>query len=173
MGFLVVNQMRGEQGRTLISGRRRIATLRTVCEDQEKQKQDELSTASTRVEEAWKKYENRQRDILGLTADTEDEDEQAIFNEMKEIYEAAIDGAKKILKKAAAEKAADDKVLMEGRVEQLVEKLKETKGRLTAREEELEGVIRKLETAKANNDDLETRLTDMSTKQETTKDKEV
>ena len=120
MGFLVVNQMRGEQGRTLISGRRRIATLRTVCEDQEKQKQDELSTASTRVEEAWKKYENRQRDILGLTADTEDEDEQAIFNEMKEIYEAAIDGAKKILKKAAAEKAADDKVLMEGRVEQLV-----------------------------------------------------
>ena len=57
-----------------------------------------------------------------------------------------------------------------GRLEQLEEELKEIKGRLAAREEELEGVVRKLETAKATNDDLETKLTDMSTNQETTKE---
>ena len=102
----------------LLGVNRKITALRDICDDPEKQEQDRGSTATARLEEAWNKYEDRQRDILGLTAETEVEDEQATFNEMEEIYKAVIDGPKKVIIKAELRKLRQQ---LEEKTEQLSE----------------------------------------------------
>ena len=60
--------------------RRKIASLKAICEDPEIQELDRLSTATERLVEAWKKYENSHQEVLGLVTEDEVEDEQATFN---------------------------------------------------------------------------------------------
>ena len=55
--------------------------------------------ATTRLAETWQKYEDSHYDILGLVTKDEVEDELAIFFELEEFYEAAIDKANKISKR--------------------------------------------------------------------------
>ena len=68
-----------------------VATLKAICNEPEKQEQDRLSTATTRLAETWKKYEDSKQVVLGLVTKDEVEDEQVTFFEMEEIYETAID----------------------------------------------------------------------------------
>ena len=83
----------------LLGVNRKITALRDICDDPEKQEQDRVSTATAILEEAWRKYDEGQQDILGLTAEDHVGDELVIFLEMEDIYEAAIDRANKISKK--------------------------------------------------------------------------
>ena len=85
--------------------RKKIATLRTICDDPEVLELDKLSTALDRLMEAWRMYENSNLEVLGIVLEDEVEDEQATFSEMEENYNAAINKAKKIIK---GEFGADD-----------------------------------------------------------------
>ena len=69
----------------LLGVRRKIASLKEICDDPEKQEQDRLFTATAGLAEAWRKYESSQQDILGLIAEDEDEvvDEQVTFIEIE------------------------------------------------------------------------------------------
>ena len=77
----------------LLGVKKRIASLKLVCNDPERQEQGRLSTATARQAEAWQKYECSQQDVLGLVAEDEVVDEQVTFSGMGEAYEAAIDEA--------------------------------------------------------------------------------
>ena len=72
----------------LLRVRKKIATLKAICDDREVLKLDKLSTSSDRMKEAWRTYESSQLDVLGLLAEYEVEDEQVTFTKMKESYEA-------------------------------------------------------------------------------------
>ena len=86
----------------LLGVNRKITALRDICDNPEKQKQeqDRVSTATVRLEEAWRKYEEGQQDVLGLVAEDQIGNELVIFLEMEKIYEAAIDKATKIIKES-------------------------------------------------------------------------
>ena len=79
--------------------REEVVTLKAICKDPEKQEQDRLSTATARLAETWQKYEARCQGVLGLVTKDQVEDELAIFFELEEFYEAAIDKANKISKR--------------------------------------------------------------------------
>ena len=55
----------------LLQVRRKVTTLKAICNDPEKQEQDRLSSATARLTELWQEYENSQQDVLGFV--TEDE----------------------------------------------------------------------------------------------------
>ena len=78
----------------LLRARKKISTLKAICDNPEVLELDRLSAASNRLEEAWRTYKNSQLDILGLIADYKVGDEQVTFIEMEETYEAAIDYAR-------------------------------------------------------------------------------
>ena len=98
MAPLPLNVAKNKQTGFLTGLRRKLANVKAICNGPEDLELDKLSTASDRLEEAWRKYENSQQGVLGLVLEDEVEDEQATFNKMKEIYEAAIDEAKRIIK---------------------------------------------------------------------------
>ena len=81
----------------LLSVKRRIASLKNVCDDPERQEQDELSTMTVRLADAWRKYKSSQQDVLGLITEDKVVDEQVTFIEIKETYEAAINKANAIV----------------------------------------------------------------------------
>ena len=83
----------------LLEVNRTITTLTDICNDPEEQEPDRVATATTRLEEAWRKYEEGQQDVLDLTAEDQVEDKLYIFSEMEEICENAIDRANKSSKK--------------------------------------------------------------------------
>ena len=87
----------------LLRVRRKIATLKAFGKDPEILELDRLSTATGRLEEAWRRYENSQQDVLNLVAEDKVEGEQVTFIEMKEIYEA-------VKKESAADKKPDEEV---------------------------------------------------------------
>ena len=66
---------------------KKIMALRDTCDDVEKQKQerDRVPTATARLEEAWRKYEEGQQDVLGLLAEDLVGDELGIFVKMEKI----------------------------------------------------------------------------------------
>ena len=73
----------------LLRARKKIATLKAICDNPEVLELDKLPRASDRLEEAWRTYESSQYEVG---------DEQVTFIEIEETYEAAIDDAKKIIK---------------------------------------------------------------------------
>ena len=81
----------------LLGVKKRIATLKKICDDPEKQELDRLSTAIARRAKAWRKYKSSQQDILGLIAEDKVVDEQVTFTRWEETYEAAFDEANKII----------------------------------------------------------------------------
>ena len=83
----------------LLGVNKKITALRDICNYPEKLEQDRVSMATARLEEAWRKYEEGQQNVLGLTAEDQVRDELVIFFEIEEIYETAIDKANKISKK--------------------------------------------------------------------------
>ena len=88
----------------LLGVNRKITALRDICDDPEQQERDRVSTATARLKETWRKYEEGQQDILGLVAEDQVGNELVIFFKMEEIYEAAIDKANKISKKGKVSK---------------------------------------------------------------------
>ena len=67
--------------------KKKIPTLNAICKDPEIQELDRLSTASERLVEAWKNYENSHQEVLNLVTEDEVENEQATFNDAEENYE--------------------------------------------------------------------------------------
>ena len=99
MASLLLTIAKSKQTDFLKTIREVVATLKAICNDPEKQEQDRLSTATSKLAEKWQKYEDSQYNVLGLVTKDEVEVELAIFFELEEIYEAAIDKANKISKK--------------------------------------------------------------------------
>ena len=71
----------------LLGVSKKIMALRDTCDDVEKQKQerDRVPTATAILEEAWRKYEEGQQDVLGLLAEDLVGDELGIFVKMEKI----------------------------------------------------------------------------------------
>ena len=82
----------------LLRIRRKVATLKVICNDPEKQGHDRLCGATAGLAETWQKYESSQQDVLGLVTKDEVDSKQAAYLKMQDSYEAAIDEAKKIIK---------------------------------------------------------------------------
>ena len=83
----------------LLRFRRKVTTLKAICNDPENQGQDRLPRATARLAETWQEYENSQQDFLGLVTEDKVENKKVTFLEMEDNYEAAIDEAKKITKR--------------------------------------------------------------------------
>ena len=82
----------------LTSVKKKIVTLKAIGEDPEILELDRLSTATGRLVEEWKKYENSHQEVLSLVMKDEVEDEQATFSDAEDNYEAAINEVNKLLK---------------------------------------------------------------------------
>ena len=54
----------------LLRVRKKIATLKAFCDNPEVLELDKLSTASDRLEEAWRTYESSQLDVLRFSQST-------------------------------------------------------------------------------------------------------
>ena len=79
-----------------------------ICDDPEVLELDTLSTASDRLEEAWRKYESSQLDVLSLLAEYVVGDEQITFTEMKEFYEAVKEEAAPTVKGEVKEEVLEE-----------------------------------------------------------------
>ena len=98
MDPLPLNAVKNKQTSILTGLRRKVANVKTICDDPEVLQLDKLSTASDRLEKAWRKYEKSQQEVLGFFLEDEVANEQITFTEKEESYEAAIDKAKKIIR---------------------------------------------------------------------------
>ena len=74
---LTLTAAKNKQTGFLIRVRRKVATLKAICNDPGKQ--DRLAIASTRLTESWQEYENTQQDVLGLVTEDEVEKEQVTY----------------------------------------------------------------------------------------------
>ena len=99
MASLQLTIAKNERFGCLLGVNRKITALKDICNDPEKQEQDRVSTATARLEEAWKKYDESQQDVLGLVSEDQVGNELVIFVKLEEIYEAAVDETNKIRKK--------------------------------------------------------------------------
>ena len=90
----------------LLGVRKKIASLKEICGDPEKQ--GRLSTTTARLAEAWRKYDSTQQDVVSLVAEDNVVYEQVIFNKMEENYEAAMDEANEIIKVELSDEGGRD-----------------------------------------------------------------
>ena len=98
MDPLLLNAAKNRRTGFLTGLRRRVVNVKTICNNPEALELDKLSTASDRLEEAWRKYENSQQEVLSLVLEDEVEEEQDNFTEMDKSYKDAINKAKTIIK---------------------------------------------------------------------------
>ena len=82
----------------LLSTKRRIAAIKEVCDEPERQEPDELFIMTIRLADAWQKFESSQQDILNLIIEDKVADEQVTFIEMERTYETASDKANAIVR---------------------------------------------------------------------------
>ena len=98
MANLTLPAAKNRQTGFLLRVRRKIATLKDICNDPEKQGQDRLPRSTARLAETWQEYENSQQNVLVLVTEDKVENKPVTYLEMEDSYEAAIDEAKKITK---------------------------------------------------------------------------
>ena len=68
MAPLLLTEAKNKLFGYLLGVNKKIPALKDTWDNPEKQEQDRVSTVTARLEEAWKKYEESQQDVLGLVA---------------------------------------------------------------------------------------------------------
>ena len=84
MAPLKLTATKNKQTDFLLRVRRKVTTLKVICNDPEKQEQGRLARATTRLAETWQEYDNSQQDVLGLITEKEVEAKQVTFIEMED-----------------------------------------------------------------------------------------
>ena len=64
MATLTLSAAKNRRTGFLLRVRRKVTTLKVICNDPEKQVQDRLSSATARLAETWQEYENSQKPFL-------------------------------------------------------------------------------------------------------------
>ena len=91
MATLTLSAAKNRRTGFLLRVRRKVTTLKAICNDPEKQGQCRLLRATARLAETWQEYKNSKQDVLGFVNKDEVENEQVTFLEMEDSYECAID----------------------------------------------------------------------------------
>ena len=84
MAPLTLTAAKNKQTDFLFRVRRKITTLKVICNDPEKQEQGSLARATARLAETWQEYDSSQQDVLGLVTENKVEAEQVTFIEMED-----------------------------------------------------------------------------------------